>query len=119
MSSAGEQRGLGVEIIFHRLFQLRGGHAVRFLNRVFDRDVLVQDEVEVGSGFRQLLLVEQVVHHDPRFGVIDRVARAFVAVEVSCFMANKSGRGIQTCAPSNSVSDLARACRMLVPRRSA
>ena len=74
----GEQRGLTVEVILHRLFQLRGVHAVGFLNCIFHRDVLVQDQVEVGSSLGQLLFVKQVVHHDPRFRIVERVAVAFV-----------------------------------------
>ena len=51
------------------------------------------------------------MHDYPGFGVVERMSRTFVASEVSCFMVNKSGRESQTCAASNSVSDLADGCR--------
>ena len=49
------------------------------MNGIFDGDVLIQDEIEVCAGFGQLLFVEQIVHHDPRLGVVKRVVRAQVA----------------------------------------
>ena len=73
-----EQCGLTVEVILHRLLQLRGTHAVGFLNGILDRDVLVQDQVKVGPNLGQLLLMKQVMHDDPRLRVIKRMVAAFV-----------------------------------------
>ena len=39
----------------------------------------VQHETKISAGFGQLLLVKQVMHHEPGFGVVESVARAFVA----------------------------------------
>ena len=75
----GEKRGLRMKIFLHRLFQLRGTHAVGLLNGVFHRDMLVEDQIEVGASLGQLFLVKQVVHHDPRLGIVERVVRALVA----------------------------------------
>ncbi len=49
------------------------------MNGVFHGHLLIQDEIEVRAGFGQLLFVEQIVHHDPRLGVVKRVVRAQVA----------------------------------------
>ena len=40
--------------------------------------MLIQDQVKVRPNLGQLLLVEQVMHDDPRLRVIERMVAAFV-----------------------------------------
>ena len=57
-STAAWKSALCVEVVFHRLFKLRGTHAVGLLDGIFHREVLVQDQAKVSACFGQFLLVE-------------------------------------------------------------
>ena len=61
-----------MKIVFHRLFELRRAHAKGLLDGLFDRNFPYLHQSEISSGIGQFVLVEQVVHHDPRLRVEHR-----------------------------------------------
>ena len=67
-----------MEVILHCFFKLRRVHAISLLNCLIHWKFLDLDRVEVGSSLRKLVLTNQVMHHNPRFCVKERVVHAFL-----------------------------------------
>ncbi len=68
----------GSEVVLHCFVELRGRHPVSLLNCLFDTNLLVLYQIEVCASRRQLVLVQDVVHHHPRLCVEQRVMRTFL-----------------------------------------
>ena len=69
-----------MEINFYGLIDLRRGHAVGLLDRVFQRQVLILDQVEKCPGLRHFFLVDEVMNHHPRLRIEQSVVGAFVEI---------------------------------------
>ena len=67
-----------MEVSFYRLIKLRGRYAISFLNGLFHRHMLVLNQIEVSTSFRQFLFVQQVMHRHPRLCIKQSVMRGFV-----------------------------------------
>ena len=65
-------------MVLHRFVELRSRHPIRLLNCLFDGKFLILYQIKIGAGRRQLVLVQDVVHHHPRLCVEQRVVRAFL-----------------------------------------
>ena len=54
-----------MEVALNRLLELHGTQPIGLLDGLLDRQLLIFRQAKIGSRGRQLVLVEQIVHHHP------------------------------------------------------